>query len=71
MNAWDLIGNEMVKVTRWDWSFLDSRIIWPIVLVAGICILLAAMNPDRQHEDRYEPGSHEGSATTKRRGQGV
>jgi|GEM_PF-2117575 hypothetical protein len=71
MNAWDLIGNELVKATRWDWSFLDSGIIWPVVLAAGICILLAAMDPDRQLEDRYEHGSHEESATTKRRGQGV
>jgi len=71
MNAWDYIGRELAREMRWDWSFVDGRIMWPVILAAGICILLAVLNPDRRLGNRYQPGSHEDSDTTKRRGQGA
>ena len=73
MNAWDYIGMELVKVTRWgwDWSFIDARVLWPVVIAVGICILLAVRDHDEWPGDRHEPQSHGKSLTTEGRDQGV
>jgi hypothetical protein len=73
MSAWDCIGIEVARMTRlrWDWSFVDAKIVWPIVFVVGICILLAALSHDEQPGNRHKSESGRKSITAEGRDQGA